>query len=220
MGHRLVSMSFDRLGLLREVDGWLWSDVTKWVAGLALVGFVLGVERRPLSSIGFRPPTELPVVGGVVPDLGVGALVGHLGGVLGWSVVGFVGTVVLTTGAYRLYERFELETPEGFVEEQAARGTVSYLITGVSAGVVESVAYQGYLISRVAELSGSVAVAAVFAWVVFTAVHNIGDTFGLAETVYIGVPGLAMVLLYVASESVIVVCVVHTAVNVLSFLSE
>jgi len=182
----------------------------------ALVGFVLGVERRPLSSIGVRPPRELPVVGGVVPDLGVGPLVG----VLGWSVVGFVGTVVLTTGVYRLYGRFELETPEGFVEEQAGRGPVSYLITGVSAGVVESVLYQGYLIGRVAELSGSVAIAAVFAWLVFTAVHSVGDTFGLAETVYIGVPGLAIVLLYVACESVVVVCLVHAVVNVLSFQSE
>jgi CAAX amino terminal protease family. len=210
----------DRLDPFESVETWLRSDVTKWVVLAVVVGFVLGVEGRSLASIGVRPPVELPVVGGLVPTLGGGAVVGHLGTGLGWSVVGFVGILVVGSGVYRLYERFGLETPEEVIDEQASRGVASYLTRAVSAGVMESVLYQGYLISRVTELSGSVAVAAVFAWIAFTAVHSLGDTYGPAATVYIGVPAVGLVLLYVACESVVVVCFVHAVVNALSFLTE
>lgn len=219
-GYHVISTVNARLGLLEGVDGWLQSDVLKWVTGVLLVGFVLGVEERSLASIGVRPPVELPVVGGLVPDLGGPPVVGHLGTGLGWSVVGFVGISVTTIGVYQLYERFGLQTPEEFTDEQASRGAAGYWVTAVSAGVVESLLYQGYLITRVAELSGSVAFAAVFAWVAFTAVHGIGDIFGVAETVYIGVPAVGVTLLYVACESVVVVCFVHFVVNLLSFATE
>jgi len=219
-GYHVISTVNARLGLLEGVDGWLQSDVVKWVTGVLLVGFVLGVEGRSLASIGVRPPVELPVVGGVVPDLGGPPVVGHLGTGLGWSVVGFVIIYVTTISVYHLYEWFGLQTPEGFTDEQASRGAVSYWITAVSAGVVESLLYQGYLIPRVTELSGSVVLAAVFAWVAFTAVHGVGDIFGVAETVYIGVPAVGLVLLYIACESVIVVCFLHFAVDLLSFATE
>jgi len=219
-GYHIISTVNARLGLLDGVDGWLQSDILKWVTGVLLVGFVLGVEERSLASIGVRPPIGLPAVGGAVPNLGGSPVVGHLGTGLGWSVVGFVGIFVTTTSVYRLYERFELETPEEFTDEQASRGATGYWITAVSAGVVESLLYQGYLITRVAELSGSVALAAVFAWVAFTVLHGIGDIFGVAETVYIGVPAAGVTLLYVACESVVVVCFVHFALNILSFATE
>lgn len=216
-GYQIISTVNARLGLLEGVDDWLQSDVLKWVTGVLLVGFVLGVEERSLASIGVRPPAELPIVGGVVPNLGGPPVVGHLGAGLGWSVVAFVGIFVTTIGVYQLYERFGFETPEGFADKQASRGAAGYWITAVSAGVVESLLYQGYLITRVAELSGSIALAAVFAWGAFTAVHGIGDIFGVAETVYIGVPAAGATLLYVACESVVVVCFVHFVLNILSF---
>lgn len=220
LGYQTISEIDARLGPVGEMDDWLRSDVRKWAAGLALVAFVLGVEGRSLASVGVRPPVAFPVVSEFVPTFGLGGVTGDAVTALAWSATGFVGLFVVTTAVYNVYERLDLNTPEGFVSEQASRGVAGYTVTALSAGVVESLAYQGYVVPRVAGLSGSVTFAAVVSWLAFTLVHGIGDTFDAEQTFYIGVPAAVLTALFVACDSVIVVCLVHFAVNLVSFLSE
>jgi membrane protease YdiL (CAAX protease family) len=208
-------LAFGALGLLRVASSYTpdrltlsvpgsWSrrailDATKWAVAGLLLAYISFIEGESLSSVGAEPISVLPFVG--------------------WVVGGLVGTVALTSVVYAVYERFGLTYPREFVEEQAARSTPASLFTAVTAGVTESLLYQGYPIERLRALTGSLLVAAVASWVVFTAVHYIGPKFSLQETVYIGAPALAMTVLYALSGNLLVIIVVHSAVNVLSFLS-
>lgn len=175
------------------------SDATKWVAAGLLLVYVLLVEGESLSSVGVEPVSPLQFAG--------------------WVVGGLVGTIVLTSAVYAVYERFGLAYPQEFVRDQGARSTPACLFTALTAGITESLLYQGYPIERLTTLTGSLLVAAVVSWVVFTAVHYIGPKFSLQEAVYIGAPALAVTVLYALSGNLFVIVVVHSALNVLSFLS-
>jgi hypothetical protein len=118
---------------------------------------------------------------------------------------------------YTLYRRFDLDTLESFAAEQATRSRRSRLFTAVTAGITESVLFQAYPIERIVAVSGSVFLAALGSWLLFTGLHY-GETFSLVETLYIGVPALSMTILYVSTSSVLVVILAHATVDAVSLL--
>lgn len=191
-------------------DEQLREDLLKWLVTGTLLAYVLGVEGESLASVGATLPPPLLPGGGL----------GGVTGLLGWWVGGVVGAIVLSTVAYNLFRHLDLDTSEDFSAEQAERPATRFLFTAVTAGITESVLYQAYPIERLAALSGSVIVAGVVAWIVFTAVHYATDRFSLEATVFTSVPALAVTVLYVLSGSVYVIVLVHTTVNAMSFLQK
>jgi membrane protease YdiL (CAAX protease family) len=195
------------LPLPDDGTGTLRSDLLKWVFALLLVAWVLVVEGRPLSSIGVEPIAPLSFVA--------------------WVVGGVVLTMAGSGVTMALYDRFELTTPAGFVEEQLERPFPARTFTVVSAGVTESVLYQGYPIERLAALFGGLPVvgpvalpaAGFVAFIAFTGTHYAGGEFSLEETVYIGVPALSMTVLYVLTGNLLVVVAAHALVDGLSVLA-
>jgi membrane protease YdiL (CAAX protease family) len=181
-------------------------DLLKWVPATVLVGYVLVVEGKPLSTIGVEAMAPLSF--------------------LAWFVGGTVFTVAVTSGVYAVYDWREWTIPSGFVEDQLERPVWARTFTAVTAGVTESVLYQGYPIERLAAVLttpawfpvGSVAVAGGVAFLVFTAAHYVGDTFSLQETVYIGAPAFCVTVLYVLTGNLFVVIAVHGFVDGLSLL--
>ena len=186
--------------------GSLASDLRKWAFASLIIVWVLAVEGRPLSSIGVEWTAPLSFV----------AWVG--GGVVLTMVVGGV-----TMG---LYNRLDLTTPERFVEEQLERSISARTLTAVTAGVTESVLFQGYPIERLAALLKTVPatsgvafpVAGAIAFLAFTGGHYAGDTYSLEEVVFIGVPALSVTVLYVLTGNLLVVIAVHTLVDGISLL--
>ena len=212
-GIHAVSWVLAQSGLLEWLadDDVLRSDIEKWVVTTLLVGYVLLIEGRSVTSIGAVWPEPIPVAGGVDGSLSV----------LFWWVGGTVLTVVLTGSVLVVYRRGGLSYPDKFVEQQAERPTTRLIVTGTTAGVTESILFQAYPIERIAELSGSLLLAGIVSWMVFTAVHyTVGDTFSLEETVYIGMPALALTVVYILSGSLWVIVLVHTTVNLLSFFQS
>jgi membrane protease YdiL (CAAX protease family) len=185
-------------------------DLLKWLMTGVLLAFVLFVEGESLASVGVSRPSPVPLPGGV----------DGLAGVLLWWLGGVVATIVLSTVAYNLYRHHGLRTQDEFAAEQAARPLPAFLFTAVTAGVTESVLYQGYPIERLAAASGSLAAAAVASWVAFTAVHYLSGRFSVEATVFTSVPALVVTALYALSGSLYAVVLVHSTVNVLSFLSR
>lgn len=179
--------------------GTLESDLTKWVVALALVGYVLVVEGRSLASIGVEAMAPLPF--------------------LGWVVGGTVLTMALGMAAYTAFEYLDIEGPEAFVAEQSARSVPARLFTALSAGVTESILFQGYPIERLASLTGSIVLAGAVSFLVFTAVHYVGDTYDLTDILLVSVPALSVTVLYVLSGNLLVVVTVHTLVDAISLLS-
>lgn len=186
--------------------GTLGSDLRKWAFASLVVAWVLVVEGRPLSSIGVEWMAPLSFVA--------------------WVVGGVVLTMVAGGVAVAVYDRLDLTTPEGFVEDQLARSVPARTLTAVTAGVTESVLYQGYPIERLATLLGTapatggvaLPVAGAIAFLAFTGAHYVGDTYSLEETVFIGVPALSVTVLYVLTGNLLVVIAVHTLVDGISLL--
>jgi len=206
---RRIGDRFDRPAMLPD-DETVREHLLKWLVTGALLAYVSAVEGSSLASIGARLPPSIPVAGGV----------GGVAGLLVWWVGGLAGAIALSTVAYNLFREFEWDTGEAFAEEQGERPAAVFLFTAITAGVTESVLYQAYPIERLAALSGSIALAGLVSWVVFTAVHYATGRFSMQATVYTSVPALAVTVLYVVSGSVYVVVLVHATVNALSFLSR
>lgn len=179
--------------------GVLRSDLTKWVVAAGLVAFVLLVEGRSPASI--RVEATAPVA------------------FAGWVAGGFAFTYGLSAAAYVAFDRAGLETPDGFVEDQLRRPVAARGFTALTAGVTESVLYQGYPIERLATHLGSLPLAGAVSLVAFVAVHYTGDAFSLQETAFIGVPAFCVTVLYVVSGNLLVVVVVHAAVDGVSLLA-
>jgi membrane protease YdiL (CAAX protease family) len=215
-----IALAFVGLDVLRHVrgrlnidsplpgggTGTLGSDLLKWAFAGLIVVWVLAVEGRPLSSIGVEwmaPPSFVAWVGG-----------------------GVVVTMVAGGVTMAVYDRLDLTTPEGFVEDQLKRSVPARTLTVVTAGVTESVLYQGYPIERLiallktAPVTSGVALplAGAIAFLAFTGVHYAGDTYSLEETVFIGVPALSMTVLYVLTGNLLVVIAAHTLVDGISLL--
>lgn len=191
-----------------DSTGTVGSDLRKWVLAGLIVVWVLIVEGRSLSSIGIEGMAPLVFVA--------------------WVVGGVVLTMVAGGVAMAVYDRLDLTTPEGFVEEQLERSVPARTLTVVTAGVTESVLFQGYPIERLAALlemgpatSGvALSVAGALAFLAFTGAHYTGDTYSLEETVFIGVPALSMTVLYVLTGNLLVVVTAHTLVDGISLLGQ
>lgn len=192
-----------------DETGTLGSDLMKWVVTILLVAYVLVVEGKGLGSLGFQYPEHL---------FWIDAYGGPFA-LAGWWIGGVVGTWLLSIVAYGIYSHLDLPALESFAAEQATRSKPARLFTAVTAGVTESVLYQAYPIERVATLSGSLLLAAVVSWLLFTGLHY-GETFSAVETLYIGVPALSMTVLYVATGSIYVVILAHATVDALSLLVD
>lgn len=187
----------------------LRTDLTKWLVTGLLLCYLFLVESESLSSIGAVSPEALPLAGGLPEAVGL----------IIWWIAGTIGTIVLTTVLYVGYQHFDFSVPEEVVEDQGDRSVPSLLVIAVTAGVTESVLYGAYPIERLATLTGSLVVAGALTWLVFTAVHYVGETFTGEETIYIGGPALAVTILYVLSGSLVVIVLVHSSVNILSFMT-
>jgi membrane protease YdiL (CAAX protease family) len=89
----------------------------------------------------------------------------------------------------------------------------SLFLTGT---FLEEVFYRGYLIERVAILTGHRSVAAFVSWLLFTLVHL--KFFGLGPTLDTSVISAALVLLYMKEKSLYPCIVVHGINDALAFL--
>jgi membrane protease YdiL (CAAX protease family) len=233
LGHPVARWAGGRLDApaLRLGDETLRGDLLKWLVTGALLAYIAVVEREPLSSLGTGRPDPVPtggVLDGVVAGLdgfvaGLSGFVVVPGGawdVLAWWSGGVLATVALSTVVYNLFRHFDLGTQDEFAAAQAARPTAAAAFTAVTAGVTESVLFQAYPIERLAALSGSLLAAALVSWLAFTAVHYASGRFSLEETVFTSAPALVVTALYALSGSLLVVVLVHTTVNALSFLAQ
>lgn len=198
-GHEAGRYVRDRIPTA-SVSATLASDLSKWVVAGSLIAFVLLVEGESLASIGVESIT-LPAF-------------------LGWVVGGTVFTMVVGVAAINVFLWLDLETPTGFAAAQQQRSVPARLFTAATAGVTESILYQGYPIERLATLTGSLPLAAGLSLLVFTGAHYAGDTFSLEETAFIGVPALCVTVVYVLSGNLLVVIAVHTLVDAISLLTE
>jgi membrane protease YdiL (CAAX protease family) len=168
--------------------------VWAWVAGVLL--YVVRVERRPLSSIGFR------AVG--VKD----ASIAVVAGILLLAVLALISFVVFPA----------LHWSES--HQQAAVLALPYwlnVLIVVRAAVSEEILFRGYPIERLEELTGSRAVAGVLNCVVFTVDHI--SFWGWHHIFIAGAAGAALTVLYFWRRNIWVNMIAHFMVDAAAFLA-
>jgi membrane protease YdiL (CAAX protease family) len=148
-------------------------DVFWWVLFIAIIAYVMFVERLPLSSIGFRMPGVWDIVLGVIAGIAI-----------------FMGTGII----------FQFVLPAMHISVDRQLQTVVaaplwFRILNVTrAAVVEETAFRGYGFERLNEWSGSALLAGFITWVLFTMAHL--SSWGWGQVVIAAYGGLVLTLLY------------------------
>jgi membrane protease YdiL (CAAX protease family) len=164
--HRYVAGAFGAFGI--------WgSEVFWWLLFVVVLLYVLLVERKPLSSLGYRAPGVLDVVlgvlAGVVAVVGIGIIFQKVLPAMHLSV----NQQMSTTLAAPLLFRVALVTRAAFVEETL---------------------FRGYGFERIAELTRSPLFAALATWVIFSMAHL--TSWGWGQVIIAAWGGLVLTLLY------------------------
>ncbi|HEX3811181.1 MAG TPA: type II CAAX endopeptidase family protein [Rhizomicrobium sp.] len=153
-------------------DTW-GSDVLWWGLFAVIILYVLVVERRGLSSIGYRRPgawdIAIGVLAGIVMFMGTGTIFQFLLPALHLSMAHQLQTVTATPMLFRI-------------------------ANVTRAVVVEETAFRGYGFERLSELTGSTVLAGLVTFVLFTLAHYSGG--GLAQVIIAAFGGLVLTLLY------------------------
>jgi membrane protease YdiL (CAAX protease family) len=168
--------------------------VWAWVVGILL--YVVRVERRPLSSIGFRAP-----------------------GARDWIIAIVAGILILALLALILLVVFPaLHWSES--SQQASILALPYwlnVLIVVRAAVSEEILFRGYPMERLEEMTGSRAIAGVVTCAVFTLDH-IGF-WGWHHIFIAGTAGMALTVLYLWRRNIWVNMIAHFMVDAAAFLA-
>jgi membrane protease YdiL (CAAX protease family) len=174
----------------------LFYQLAMWAFAGAVLWIVLGVERRPLASIGLKPPGARSIAMGLA-----------LAAVIMW---------VLTPFNVWLLKQLGLA---GFEEGiGAARRMPPWLLAFavLTAGVVEEILYRGYPLERLAEITGSVALAGAITVLVFALVH--WPTWGAGPVLTFVVSGMVVTGFYVWQRDLTATIVAHVVVDAMGLI--
>ncbi len=149
-------------------------EILWWGLAALILLYVLVVERRPLSSIGFRRPT--------------------------WKTLAFgIGGAVLTLASVGLAVQFLIQryhlTQNAEAMAQIVNLPLLYRVALVTrAAFAEEILFRGYGIERLQELTGSRIVAGLVTLAVFTYAHL--SFWGPTQLLFAGGAGLMLTVLY------------------------
>jgi membrane protease YdiL (CAAX protease family) len=185
-------------GARLTVFGLLFShEVLWWLAVVILLFYVYRVERRPLSSIGFRKPKLWDI------------LLAILTGIL--MVVGILVSYSFVFPLLHLHQNVgEMNT--------LLRYPFWYrLLLVTRAAVAEEILFRGYPIERLEELTGSHLVAGVISWAVFTIAHL--SSWGWAQLIVAGFGGVLLTVLYMWRRNIYANMIAHWIADGAGFLA-
>lgn len=168
--------------------------VWAWVAAILL--YVVRVERRPLSSIGFR---AMGMADGVIA-----------------IVAGIVVLASLALVSLVVFPALHWSEDQQMASVLALPYWLNVLIV-VRAAVSEEILFRGYPLERLQELTGSRVVAGVVTCAVFTFDH-IGF-WGWHHIFIAGVAGAALTILYLWRRNIWVNMAAHFIVDAAAFLA-
>jgi uncharacterized protein len=171
-------------------------ELIVWAWVVAILFYVVRVERRPLSSIGFRAP-----------------------GRTDWIIAILAGILMLALLALILLVVFPaLHWNES--SQQASILALPYwlnVLIVVRAAVSEEILFRGYPMERLEETTGSRAIAAVVTCAVFTLDHI--SFWGWHHIFIAGTAGAALTVLYLWRRNIWVNMIAHFMVDAAAFLA-
>ena len=160
-----------RLGFFGPLLG---REVLWWVLLGVLLVYVLLVERRPLSSLGFR-------------RFGIrGVLTAIAAGILMVVGIGLIYSLV--------FRALHLQMNTGEMNRLLATPFWYRFMLVTRAAVTEEILFRGYPIERLEELTASRALAGLVSWAAFTIAHL--SAWGWPQLIVAGFGGVVLTTLY------------------------
>lgn len=167
-----------------------------WSATLAVLLYVRKVEKRPLSSIGFRPisfrDVMVSIIAAVIAIAGLVAIYTILLPAIGASEQAGIALLLKTPLWWRIVSTWR-------------------------AAVAEEVLFRGYAIERLSPITRSTKIAALISWVIFTLEHV--PAWGWAHVLVAGFGGLVLTMLYLLKRSLWVNIFAHFIIDLAAVLS-
>lgn len=166
-----------------------------WALTLAIVVYVLFVERRPLSSVSWKAARWSSVL------IGVAA-----------AAVTIAGMAVIYLA---VFPALQLSGADG---DPVALSTPLWFMVGlvIRAAIFEELFFRGFMIERLTEITGSRWPAAMLALAAFTFSHLGG--WGPAHLIVAGFGGLVLTALYLWRRDLLTNMIAHFATNAIGLL--
>ncbi len=171
-------------------------EIPWWFAVAVILLYVKLVERRPLSSIGFRRPRlwDIPIA--------------IMAGILMVVAVVFIYNVV--------FPALHLVMNTGEMNALIATPFWYRFMLVTRAAVAEETLFRGYPIERLEELSGSRFLAGAISWAAFTIAHL--SAWGGAQLLIAGTGGVILTVLYLWRRNLPANMVAHWIADGAGFL--
>lgn len=181
---------------LKDVAHMLGNEAIYWTLVAATLAYVVFVEKRALSSIGFRRPAVRDLFAVLVFAIAI--------------IAGLAALYLIVLPALHLGE-------EQAVGALAAAPAWWLAISVVRAGVSEEVLFRGYPIERLQSLTGSRSVAALLPLALFALAHV--GSWGWAHLIVAGFGGAMLTWLYFCKRNLWVNIAAHVLVDGVALLS-
>lgn len=193
-----LGLPFAHLGALGKAYsglGPLWGSEAAWVTFFVVILlYVLVVERRPLSSIGFRRPGIWDIVIGVLAVLAIivgGVVINAVEASLHLAVKPQIAALFATPFWYRVFIAFR-------------------------AAVAEETAFRGYGFERLVDLTGSKWLAAFVTFALFSLAHYQGG--GLALLLVAAWGGFVLTAVYLWRRNLWATIITHVLTDAFGLL--
>lgn len=167
-----------------------------WLLCGAIIGIVVLWEKRPLSSLWFRP--------------------------LQWQTAAWAGVlialhyVVLFPATEWIRQSLGLPGYAGGMEVAVAYPLWLRVFAVITAGIVEETLYRGFAVTRILELTGSRLWAIVVPSAVFAALHL--PMWGTGPSLAFFIGGLATTAFFVWRRDLVAMMIAHAAMDGWAFL--
>jgi uncharacterized protein len=173
-------------------------EIIWWAMAVIILMYVLFVERRALSSVGFHQLGFWNIFFGIL--------------------AGIVSLISLYFIYFKLFPLFHVNQAVEMNQKNQLVATPFWwrLISTIRAALCEEILFRGYAIERLQEISRSTAVAAILSCIIFALAH-VGE-WGWAHLLVVGVVGAIFTLLYVWRRNIWANAIAHFIVDGAAFL--
>jgi len=189
----LLFLGFPFILKLMPLDLML-QEVSMWLLFIFIILWIYFIEKKTISSIGWKGMTGKTIVGG----LGIGLIL--------FIVFGISNVIIQTLG-------FELN--KDLAEMFAKQPLLVLVLIALRAGVVEEVLYRGYAFERIYKLTKSKLLAGLLPLIIFTLAHL---AWGAGHLIFVFFAGGLFTILYALKRNLALVIIAHFTVDIIALI--
>ena len=173
---------------------YMLAELGFWLLLLVMILWIYLVEKRTITSIGWKKLTVKTILGGI----GLGLVL--------FILFGIANVVIQKLG---------LQLNQEIAEMISAKSIPVLILLALRAGVVEEVLYRAYAFERINELTKSKWVAGLVPLIMFMLVHL---SWGIGHLLFIFIAGGLLTLMYVSKRNLALNIIAHFTVDVIALL--